>query len=366
LYPPPHPAYSLRRDYLLWVFVAAFVVLTVLAPQKIASYPGLVNWRTIATLLGLMILTKGIERSGWLHKIGHGIIARIANERILALFLVAGSALAAMLLTNDITLFVVVPLTLGLGELAVLPLRRLVIFEALAVNAGSMLTPIGNPQNIFLWQKSGVEFGAFVSHMLRPFLIANVCLLILTAAAFASRPIAAHQDRQVFGLHKPLLATSALLYVPFLVLADLHYTVLALALVAVVFLVAFPKLLRRIDWSLMVVFVLMFVDLGLLGQYPVFANLNLAHPGTLYVTGAVVSQVISNVPAAILLAKHSTDWTTIAWAVDVGAFGTVIASLANLIALRIGRQRGSLLAFHAWSLPFFIVIGTLTWLWLRF
>ncbi len=348
------------------MFVAAFIVLTALAPRKIASYPGLVNWRTIATLLGLMILTKGIERSGWLHRIGHLVVTRIASERRLALFLVMSSALAAMLLTNDIALFVVVPLTLGLGEFAELPLRRLVIFEALAVNAGSMLTPIGNPQNIFLWQKSGVQFGAFVSHMLPPFLIAIVCLLILTAAAFSARRIKANHADGVFFLHKPLLATSALFYVPFLVLADLHYPEIALALVAVVFLVAFPKLLRRIDWSLMVVFVLMFVDLGLLGQYPVFANLNLAHPGTLYVTGAVVSQVISNVPAAILLAKHSTDWTTIAWAVDVGAFGTVIASLANLIALRLGRQRGSYVAFHAWSLPFFVVVGTLVWLWLKF
>ncbi|MGH8225718.1 MAG: SLC13 family permease [Gammaproteobacteria bacterium] len=347
------------------MFVVALAVLAALAPHKIPGYFTLVDWSTIATLLGLMILTKGIERSGWLHRIGRIIVAHIANERMLALFLVFGSALAAMLLTNDIALFVVVPLTLGLGELAVLPLRRLIIFEALAVNAGSMLTPIGNPQNIFLWQQSGVSFIAFMAHMLAPFLIANLCLLLLTSAAFSSRRIAVNPTPDDAVIHKPLLAASALLYLPFLVLADLHHPAFALALVAAVFLFAFPKLLRRIDWSLLAVFVLMFIDLGLLGQYPIFANLNLAHPGTLYVTGAVVSQAISNVPAAILLATHSADWGTIAWAVNVGALGLVIASLANLIALRLGRQPGSYIAFHVWSLPFFLVVGTLVWLWLR-
>ncbi len=348
------------------MFVAALAVLAALAPHKIPSYFTLVNWPTIATLLGLMILTKGVERSGWLHQIGRIIVARIASERMLALFLVFGSAFAAMLLTNDIALFVVVPLTLGLGELAVLPLRRLVIFEAIAVNAGSMLTPIGNPQNIFLWQQSDVSFGAFMAHMLAPFFIANLCLLLMTFAAFSARRIAVNPAQSPSAIRKPLLAVSALLYVPFLVLADLHHPAFALALVAVVFLFAFPKLLRKIDWPLLLVFVLMFIDLGLLGQYSFPGSLNLAHPETLYVTGALVSQVISNVPAAILLATHSSDWGTIAWAVNVGALGLVIASLANLIALRLGRQPGSYLAFHAWSLPFFLVVGTLTWLWLRF
>ncbi len=326
----------------------------------------MVNWPTIGTLLGLMILTKGLELSGWLHRVGQSIMARIGTVRMLALFLVSGSGVLAMLLTNDIALFVAVPLTLGLGEVAQLPLRRLVIFEALAVNAGSMLTPIGNPQNIFLWQLSGVNFGGFMLHMLPPFIIASTCLLLLTLAAFPTRRVYADIPRQVLSIRRPLLLASALLYIPFLALADLHYAWAGLILVALVFVLWFRQLLRQIDWSLLVVFVLMFIDLGLLAQYPVLGYLNLAHTGTLYLTGAISSQIISNVPAAILLSKYSTDWSTIAWAVDVGAFGTVIASLANIIALRIGRQRGSLLVFHAWSVPFFVLVSSLTWVWLRF
>ena len=360
-----HPLYSPRRDYMLWALVAALVVLSALAPREILHYPELVNWPTIGTLLGLMILTKGVELSGGLHRAGRQLIARLPDQRRLALFLVCGSGLLAMLLTNDIALFVVVPLTLELGELAALPLRRLVIFEALAVNAGSLLTPIGNPQNIFLWRLSGVNFGVFVWQMLPPFLIAGACLLLLTPLAFPAERIHADHRRPAPSVQRRLLVTSASLYIPFLVLADLHYTLAALILVAAVFLASFPRLLRRIDWSLLVVFVLMFIDLGRLAQYPVLAYVNLADRGNLYAAGALSSQVISNVPAAILLSRYSHDWSTIAWAVDVGGFGVAIASLANLIALRLGRQRGALAAFHAWSLPFFVVVGMLVWLWLK-
>lgn len=356
----------LRRDYLLWTLVAALIVLSALAPREIVHYPALVNWPTIGTLLGLMILTKGVELSGWLHRVGQRVLARLSTRRLLALFLVGGSALLAMLLTNDIALFVVVPLTLELGELAVLPLRRLIIFEALAVNAGSLLTPIGNPQNIFLWKLSGVSFGAFMLHMLPVFLIALLCLLVFTWRAFPSEHITVNRPGPARSVHRPLLLTSAALYLPFLVLADLHYIAAALVLVVVVFLIAFPRLLLKIDWMLMAVFVLMFIDLGRLAQYPVLAYLNLAERSTLYAVGAISSQVISNVPAAILLSHYSQDWGVIAWAVDVGGFGVISASLANLIALRLGRQPGTLWAFHAWSLPFFVLVGAVLWLWLRF
>ncbi|MGH8160708.1 MAG: SLC13 family permease, partial [Gammaproteobacteria bacterium] len=243
---------------------------------------------------------------------------------------------------------------------------RLVIFEALAVNAGSMLTPIGSPRNIFLWQHSGVGFGVFVAHMAVPFVVAGLCLLAWTIVAFSRRRIVVKRTLPRPPVNHPLLAASALLFAPFLVLADLHYTAAALALVAVVFVVFSPRLLRRIDWPLIVVFILMFVDLGLLARYRPLAGFDLSSPANLYVAGALVSQIISDVPTAILLAAHSSNWAAIAWGVNVGAFGVVIASLANLIAIRLGRQRGSYLAFHVWSLPFFVVVGALVWLWLRF
>ena len=360
--------YSLRRDYLLWTLLGVLLVLSALQPARIRIYPSLVDWPTLGTLTGLLLLTAGIEESGFLQRLAARILSHVHDERRLAFFLLAAALASSALLTNDIALFILVPLTLGLRRYAVLPVRRLVIFEALAVNAGSMLTPIGNPQNIFLWQSSGVHFHEFVVALWPPFLIAGICLFVFAFLAF--RPNALHLERleAEVALDRPMLAASAGLFVPFITLADLHQVGYALLAVALLFVAAFRGAVRRLDWPLLLVFTLMFVDLRLVGRLAWvregIAGLELQRPGTLYLTGAFLSQAISNVPATILLSQYSSDWRHLAWGVDVGGFGLVIGSLANLIALRLGSQPGSFWAFHAWSLPFFLLCLGLTGLWL--
>ncbi len=361
-------SYSIRGDYLLWTLLAALAAFSVLHPAGIASYPGLVDWPTIATLAGLLLLTAGIEVSGFMHQLAGRILRLMPDERRLALCLLAASALLAAVLTNDIALFILVPLTLGLQQYAALPVRRLIIFEALAVNTGSMLTPIGNPQNIFLWQTSGVHFLSFIAGMGPPVLIAAACLLGFTCLAFRPRPLHLHGLEISVPVQRPLLYVSLLLFVPFLVLADLRHAGIALALVAAVFLLLFRTTLRRLDWPLLLVFVLMFVDLRLVAELPWvragLSTLDFSHPLTLYSTAALLSQVMSNVPTTILLSQYSHDWRSLAWGVDVGGFGLVIGSMASLIALRLGRQPGSFWAFHAWSLPFFLCTALCAGLWL--
>ena len=362
------PGYSLRNDYLLWTLVGVLLLLGCWRPAGIAGYPRLVDWPTIETLAGLLLLTAGIEVSGFLHRLARRVIDHIHDERHLAMFLIGGSALLAALLTNDIALFVVVPLTLALGGYVTLPLGRLVIFEALAVNAGSMLTPIGNPQNIFLWQSSGVSFLSFMWSMLPPTCIALACLFALTVAAFRSRPVQLHTATASDTVDWPRFAVSALLFVPFIACAESRHADLALTVVVGMFLLLCRQVFRHVDWPLLLVFVLMFVDLRIIAGLSWVARLleeaGLGQPTHLYLAGILTSQLVSNVPATILLSAHSTDWRSLAWGVHVGGFGLLIGSLANIIALRLGGRRASLLAFHAWSLPFLLLTGCLTGLWL--
>ncbi len=114
-----------------------------------------------------MMLTKGVELSGYFDVLGRKMVRRFATERKLALFMVFSAALLSTFLTNDVALFIVVPLTLTLRKLCEIPVTRLIIFEALAVNAGSLLTPIGNPQNILLWGRSDLSFTAFTGRWRR-------------------------------------------------------------------------------------------------------------------------------------------------------------------------------------------------------
>ncbi len=359
---------ALRRDALLLILFVVFVVLTLAAPEQIPHFPQRVDWPTIAALAGLLLLTMGLEESGFLQHAAFHLLTRMHTERHLAMLLVAASALLATILTNDIALFIVVPLTLGLHGMAALPTARLVIFEALAVNAGSVLTPMGNPQNLFLWHRSGLAFHEFVAAMAPLAAILCGLLFVLTVIAFPAKRIDTHEDVSPQPLDRGMLGVSLVLYPIFLVMVDRHLPYIALAVVLGIYLAGFRAVVRRVDWALLLVFVLMFIDLRTLAQFgPVQAfvsDFGLAQPERLYLAGVVVSQFISNVPGAILLAEHSPDWHTIAWAVNVGGFGFLIGSLANLIALRLLGERRAWFVFHAYSVPFLLISGVLVYLWL--
>lgn len=364
----PRPLFSglLRpflRDRLLHVLLLLMVLLWLPQPQAGRQFSRWIDWPTIATLAGLLLLTKGVESSGYLSHLGRLIINRLPNERALALFLVSMSALLSTVLTNDVALFIVVPLTLSLRGMAGLPIGRLVIFEALAVNAGSLLTPIGNPQNILLWQLSGLSFAGFTWQM-APLAVGCMALLLLaTALAFPKQPVHTELHDTAAGYQPRLLAVCALLYVGFVLALESGHPGWGLAAVVAGVALLRPALLLTVDWSLIAVFMLMFVDIRLLTGLPALRHATDALAGLgqtgLYLTALLGSQLISNVPATILLVKYSSAYKVLAYAVNAGGFGCVLGSLANLIALRMADERGIWLQFHLYSLPALLLAGVL-------
>ena len=358
---------ALCDDRLLQLLLVALALLALFGGAPLASYPALVDWPTMAVLTGLLALTKGLEMSGALAWLGRRLVATMATERRAALVLVLACVLLSTVLTNDVALFVIVPLTLGVCRLTAMPAARLVVFEALAVNAGSALTPIGNPQNLFLWQLSKVSFGQFVLHMLPLALLLTLTLLGLTALVFKARPLAlaatATGPGSAAPLEQRLLWVVLALYLPFLVAADLQQAGWAMLLVLAILALLRPAVLARLDWGLLLVFVLMFVDLrllaGLSATQAAIGRLGLADPVHLYVAGIGASQVISNVPAAIALAAYSEDWKVLAYAVSVGGFGLAPGSLANLIALRMVKDARAWALFHVYAVPFLLVAAAM-------
>ncbi len=349
------------KDRLLHLLLLIGLVLAVLHPAAVAQAPGAIHTPTLLTLCGLMLLTKGIEVSGALDHAGRRMLNHFTHERTLALFLVAFSALLSTVLTNDIALFIVVPLTLGLRNLAGLPIGRLVIFEALAVNAGSLLTPIGNPQNILLWQLSHLSFAAFTWQMAPLALVLIVLLLALTALAFPDQRIAVRLPSEAARWQGALMAFCSVLYVAFVASVEWGHPGWGLAAILLGLAVVHPRLLLQVDWSLIVVFALMFVDIHLLtaleGMGHLLAPLTHDSPRMLFLVGVLASQVISNVPATILLTQWVPPNAVLAYAVNVGGFGFVLGSLANLIALRMAAERGLWLRFHYYAVPFLVVSG---------
>lgn len=343
----------------LAILVAALALLQLFAPRPWRSLPALVDWQTVMTLAGLLILTKAIEYSGLLTWVAHRLARQIHSERALALFLIALAAALSTVVTNDVALFVVVPLVLSLHKLTPLPLKRLVIVVALAVNAGSVLTPLGNPQNLFLWQLSGVTFGRFVAALAPLCALLMAMLCALAVCLFPARSLDLSTDVEPHPVDRTLAGVAAVLFVAFVLLADAHRPGLALAGVAAGFLLWRPRIVLKIDWLLLVIFVLMFIVLRSAAALPwihhLLSGLALQTPLRSYVAGAVLSQAISNVPAAIVLAGFTHDWRALAFGVSVGGFGVAIGSLANLIAVRLANERRVWLPFHLISLPFWLV-----------
>jgi Na+/H+ antiporter NhaD/arsenite permease-like protein len=349
------------KEPVLSILIAALVVLQLVHPKPWNALPGLIDWQTVLTLAGLLMLTKAVELSGFLMWLAHRVVHRIHSERALAFLLIGLAAALSTLLTNDVALFAVVPLTLSLHKLAPLPIKRLVIAIAIAVNAGSILTPLGNPQNLFLWQTSGVSFGAFVVALAPLCAVLMAMLYALAAVMFRSKPLDLSGDAEAHEVDRALCVVAAIAFVAFVALADAHYAGPGVAAVALGFLIWRREVVLKIDWLLLLIFVMMFVVLRSVAALPwvhhAIQSIGIGTPMRAYAGGAVLSQGISNVPAAIMLAEFSKDWRALAFGVSVGGFGIAIGSLANLIAVRLSGERGMWMPFHLVSIPFYVVAG---------
>lgn len=348
-------ARPLMRDRFLQLLLLVGAALLCVTPFAPGAWAKAIDWRTILTLAGLMMLTKGVELSGYFDVLGRRMVKRFASERQLALFMVAAAALLSTFLTNDVALFIVVPLTLTLKKLCNIPVNRLIIFEALAVNAGSLLTPIGNPQNILLWGRSGLSFIAFIGQMAPLAVVLLLSLLLLCGFCFPAKALH-YQAREKQHDWQPRLVWGSLaFYVAFLVALELQQALAGVILVAAGYALLARRVLTHIDWSLLLVFMVMFIDVHLLTQLPLLQgalhSVTTLPPGGIYLLGIGLSQVISNVPGTILLLNYVEPSTLLAWAMNIGGFGLLPGSLANIIALRMANSRRIWWRFHLFSLP---------------
>ncbi|MCE5299963.1 MAG: citrate transporter [Spirochaetia bacterium] len=351
----------IREETILFILIVLFIALTAGVPGHIHEYHKFIDWKTIVTLLALITVSTGLKESGYLNRFASHVLTRIKNERSLALFLTGLSAGLSMVLTNDITLFIVVPITAAIGKMIKNDIDKLVIFEAIAVNAGSTLTAIGNPQNIFLWHKWGIQFFSFSAKM---FLTVAMLLLVLWLfVIIVFRPVCLHFGENTVGtaVHKKPGVISLGLMILFLLALQFEMGYLMLPVIIAVYFFYDRKVLKDVDWLLIVTFILMFIDFALMSrakpvQELIFA-VDLSNPLYTYLLSLGLSQIMSNVPASIFISGFSHNWQVIAIGVNIAGNGIIIGSLANIIALRLLKSKDKLiwLKFHKYSLPYFII-----------
>ena len=299
------------------------------------AYLSYVDFRTLGILFCLMAAVSGLTKDGFFQAMALWLTRKGGSRKRLCILLVILCFAASMLITNDVALITFVPLTLLLLKGTAQRLRIfVVVMETAAANLGSMLTPIGNPQNLYLYSHYGLQPAEFFS-VTFPVWGAGFLLVLLTMllVRIPGKAEASVENGKVFPRGALIHAGIFLL-----TLLSVFRLIPWLAVWAAVFLYLLlfdRKLIARIDYSLLLTFVFFFLLVGNLGRVDAIrlwvSNLL---QGREPIVSAAVSQIISNVPAALMLSGFTDNWKGLLLGTNIGGLGTLIASMASLISFR--------------------------------
>ena len=332
------------------------------------TYP---DYRTIALLFCLMIIVAGFQSLGIFRMLGHFLIMRAGSIRGLSLVMILLCFFSSMIITNDVTLITFVPFTILVLRMSgrVERVLKTVVLETIAANLGSMATPIGNPQNLYLYSVSNLTAGEFMQAVL-PY--AGLSLILLAAVVFLGKDeplldVSVEEKQEKERKAGRLLWRTA----PFLFLLLLCLLVVfrilpyqpVLICVIVVILIIDRKLYLSVDYFLLLTFFCFFVFIGNMKRIPEVSEFLVSVvQGRELLTGILTSQVISNVPAAILLSGFCSDFSALLTGVNLGGLGTLIASLASLISFKFfakeypDKKGAFMKVFTIWNLLFLFVL----------
>ena len=325
----------LRGETVLCVAVVLALASMIAVPPG-PGYADYIDWDTLAMLFSLMAVMKGFQKLGLFTYLGNRLLKRTATSRRMVFVLVFLPFVLSMVITNDVSLITFVPFGLivlrmiGQEKLAV----PLVVLQTVAANLGSMMTPMGNPQNLYLYAKSGMTFGQLCGLML-PYVVASAICLVVLVSFTKSVPV--HGVAVETGLGKPKALVCCAIGFGLCLLGIFNIIPpLAIAAVTLVFLLfADRKLLASVDYSLLGTFVAFFIFVGNLGNISIFQNFLaslLKH--NVVLVSVLASQVTSNVPAALLLSGFTDHWRDLIVGCNLGGLGTLIASMASLISYK--------------------------------
>ena len=325
----------LRGETVLCVAVVLALASMIAVPPS-PAYAGYIDWDTLAMLFSLMAVMKGFQKLGLFTYLGNRLLKRTATSRRMVFVLVFLPFVLSMVITNDVSLITFVPF--GLIVLRMIGQERLavplVVLQTVAANLGSMMTPMGNPQNLYLYAKSGMTFGQLCGLML-PYVVASaICLMVLVVF---TKSVPVHGVAVETGLGKPKALVCCAIGFGLCLLGIFNIIPpLAIAAVTLVFLLfADRKLLASVDYSLLGTFVAFFIFVGNLGNISIFQNFLaslLKH--NVVLVSVLASQVTSNVPAALLLSGFTDHWRDLIVGCNLGGLGTLIASMASLISYK--------------------------------
>lgn len=326
----------IRREPVLLIAALAAAISCFFVPPD-ARYLAYIDFRTLALLYCLMTVVAGLRQAGLFSHLAHLLCLRAGSVRAMGALLVGLCFFSSLLITNDVALLTFVPfavVVLGMAERRD-ALIRIVVLQTVAANLGSMLTPVGNPQNLYLYSYYDLSPAAFFSATF-PIWALSLLLIALCCLSLSKDRLEVFLGEEPDMDGRAVVLHGALFVVCLLVVLRVISWPLMLAAVIAVLLVLDRKLLLKADFMLLLTFVAFFIFAGNLARVgAVDALLRRLLGGREYWTSLLFSQVISNVPAALLLSGFTDRSRELLLGVNIGGLGTPIASLASLISMKL-------------------------------
>lgn len=328
------------------------------------AYLSYIDWDTLTLLFSLMAVMKGLQRANVFVCMANLLLKKIKSTRTMLLLLVFLPFLCSMVITNDVSLIVFVPFGLTILRMAGQTQLMVpqVVLQTIAANLGSMLTPMGNPQNLYLYNKSGLGFGAFCG-LMAPYVLAAALCLTIVILSIKQAPIAGLSITAQLGDKRALSCYTAGCILCLLGVFKVCSPVIIAAVIAVALLFFDRTVLGSVDYALLGTFFAFFIFVGnIVTIEGVQSFLVSALDGRTEIVSILTSQIISNVPAALLLSGFTAQWQSLIIGCNLGGLGTLIASMASLISYKMvvqenpAQRKGYFRCFTLLNIGFLIVL----------
>lgn len=342
----------LKKDVVLTIAILLALLSSLFVhPDK--QYINYIDYRTLILLFCLMSVMAGLRKIKLFDRVASTLVSRCTNEGQLIILLVVVVFFTSMIITNDVALLTFVPFTISVLNILHPNVKNrwmitLIVMETIAANLGSMLTPVGNPQNLYLYNVSGMSMGGFLLIML-PYSVLSLVMLIIwiiircnskstnidrniklgdirntnSKIAYNSR------DKRIIGMYFFLFILCLMTVVKIIP----FYITFVILLVCI--LIFDSDTLKNVDYSLIFTFTGFFIFIGNIGRIPLFKDfLQEVISGKEMITAVLCSQIMSNVPAALLLTGFTDNIRMLIIGTNLGGLGTLIASMASLISFK--------------------------------
>lgn len=314
------------------------------------KYLEYIDFRTLALLFCLMTVMAGLQKNGLFSLMAESLLRKVSGIKSLTFILVMLCFFTSMFITNDVALITFVPFTFTVldkldGDIRSKMIIPITVMQTIAANLGSMLAPIGNPQNLYLQGISGMGISEFILLMLPYTAVSFVILAVWSLSRKNNENSKINFENKTKIEHKVKTVIYGLLFgVCLMTVARVIDYRIALVAVIVVVAVIDYKIFMKVDYTLLLTFVAFFVFIGNMGRISAFSDyIRSIISGHECVTGVIASQFISNVPAALLLSCFTDNLKPLIVGVNLGGLGTFIASMASLISFKyIGRENKKL------------------------